>query len=400
MVGFRRITLAAVVAGELAWVGPAETMAFTVPSASGAMPVTPQSARPSWSAARPNAFRSTAHSQSAVRPHSAFVTHAMETADATGTQHRAAGSAGEGTAQSAFAIDLTGKTAFVAGVADSQGYGWAIAKHLASAGARVALGTWPPVLGLFQKSLQSGRLDEDRKLPDGSLLEFAGVYALDAAFDKPEDVPQDVTKPLLETSRKGYLAASSNSAYSFVSLLQHFGPIMNEGGSAVTLSYLAAERVVPGKFLDPQKSILRESSQFQHCEYWSSALIPVGYGGGMSSAKAALESDTRTLAWEAGQKYGVRVNAISAGPLKSRAASAIGKSGEKTFIDYAIDYSYNNAPLRRDLYSDDVGGAALFLLSPLARAVSGVTLYVDNGLHAMGQAVDSRSMPPLQRPAE
>nr|CEL71035.1 TPA: enoyl-acyl carrier reductase, putative [Neospora caninum Liverpool] len=411
MVGFRRITLAAVVAGELAWVGPAETMAFTVPSASGAMPVTPQSARPSWSAARPNAFRSTAHSQSAVRPHSAFVTHAMETADATGTQHRAAGSAGEGTAQSAFAIDLTGKTAFVAGVADSQGYGWAIAKHLASAGARVALGTWPPVLGLFQKSLQSGRLDEDRKLPDGSLLEFAGVYALDAAFDKPEDVPQDVkenkryagvdgytisevaekvkkdlgkidilvhslangpevTKPLLETSRKGYLAASSNSAYSFVSLLQHFGPIMNEGGSAVTLSYLAAERVVPG------------------------------YGGGMSSAKAALESDTRTLAWEAGQKYGVRVNAISAGPLKSRAASAIGKSGEKTFIDYAIDYSYNNAPLRRDLYSDDVGGAALFLLSPLARAVSGVTLYVDNGLHAMGQAVDSRSMPPLQRPAE
>lgn len=67
----------------------------------------------------------------------------------------------------------------------------------------------------------------------------------------------------------------------------------------------------------------------------------------MSSAKAALESDTRTLAWEAGQKYGIRVNTISAGPLKSRAASAIGKSGEKSFIDYAIDYSYNNAPLRR-----------------------------------------------------
>ncbi|KFG29059.1 enoyl-acyl carrier reductase ENR [Toxoplasma gondii RUB] len=411
MVGFKLLTLGAFVAGELTLVGPAGTMAFTVPNATGAKPlVTSVSVRPSWSSARQNAFSSSSsRSQSSVRPHSTFVTNRLETAGETGTQHRAADSAaGVGAAQSAFPIDLRGQTAFVAGVADSHGYGWAIAKHLASAGARVALGTWPPVLGLFQKSLQSGRLDEDRKLPDGSLIEFAGVYPLDAAFDKPEDVPQDikdnkryagvdgytikevavkvkqdlgnidilvhslangpeVTKPLLETSRKGYLAASSNSAYSFVSLLQHFGPIMNEGGSAVTLSYLAAERVVPG------------------------------YGGGMSSAKAALESDTRTLAWEAGQKYGVRVNAISAGPLKSRAASAIGKSGEKSFIDYAIDYSYNNAPLRRDLHSDDVGGAALFLLSPLARAVSGVTLYVDNGLHAMGQAVDSRSMPPLQR---
>lgn len=77
-------------------------------------------------------------------------------------------------------------------MADSHGYGWSIAKQLASAGAKVALGTWPPVFGLFKKSFESGRFDEDRQLPDGTLMHFAGVYPLDAAFDKPEDVPQDV----------------------------------------------------------------------------------------------------------------------------------------------------------------------------------------------------------------
>lgn len=84
-----------------------------------------------------------------------------------------------------------------------------------------------------------------------------------------------VQKPLLETSRKGYLAAMSASSYSYVSMLQRFGPIMNPGGAAISLTYLASERVIPG------------------------------YGGGMSSAKAALESDTRVLAWEAGRKVRV-----------------------------------------------------------------------------------------------
>lgn len=98
----------------------------------------------------------------------------------------------------------------------------------------------------------------------------------------------------------------------------------------------------------------------------------------MSSAKAALESDTRTLAWEAGQKYGVRVNTISAGPLKSRAASAIGKSGEKSFIDYAIDYSYNNAPLKRVRISARANTAFIFCLSPLSSCTcSGKTVKRD-----------------------
>merc|ERR1719169_16315 len=100
-----------------------------------------------------------------------------------------------------------------------------------------------------------------------------------------------------------------------VSLVQRIGPIMNPGGSVVSLSYIASEKTIPG------------------------------YGGGMSSAKAQLESDTRVLAYEAGRKYGIRVNTISAGPLKSRAASAIGNDGGKTFIERAIDFSMANAPL-------------------------------------------------------
>lgn len=301
-------------------------------------------------------------------------------------------------------IDLTGKVAFIAGVADSTGYGWAIAKALADAGATIIVGTWPPVLKIFQLGLKKGSFDADSILSDGSKMTIEKIYPLDAVFDEVDDVPEEiktnkryagldgftiaevakaveadygkidilvhslangpeVTKPLLETSRKGYLAASSASAYSAVSLLQKFGPIMNEGGSFLSLTYIASEKVIPG------------------------------YGGGMSSAKAQLESDTRTLAFEAGRKWGLRVNTISAGPLKSRAASAIGKEpGQKTFIELAIDYSKSNAPLAQDLYSDDVGSSALFMCSPMARTVTGVTLYVDNGLHAMGMALDSESM--------
>jgi enoyl-[acyl-carrier protein] reductase I len=302
---------------------------------------------------------------------------------------------------SAAKIDLTGKVAFIAGVADSTGYGWAIARALADAGATILVGTWPPVLNIFQMGFRKGNFDADSTLSDGSKMVIEKIYPLDAVFDIPEDVPDEVkenkryqglggytisevakqveadygkidilvhslangpevVKPLLETSRKGYLAASSASAYSAVSLLQKFGPIMNEGGAYLSLTYIASEKVIPG------------------------------YGGGMSSAKAQLESDTRTLSFEAGRKWGLRVNTISAGPLKSRAASAIGKEvGKKTFIEKAIDYAKANAPLAQDLYNDDVGNAAMFMLSPMARTITGVTLYVDNGLHAMGMSLDS-----------
>lgn len=286
-------------------------------------------------------------------------------------------------------FNLKGKKAFIAGIADDQGYGFAIAKALAEAGAEIIIGTWTPLMNIFQMSLDRGKLDESRKMSDGSLLEFKKIYPLDVAYDSMEDVPEEiksnkryqgydnyaikevvesvrkdfgtidilvhaiangpeVTKPLLETSRHGYLTALSASAYSFVSLLKHFGPIMNKEGACVSLTYIAADKVIPG------------------------------YGGGMSSAKAALESDTKILAFEAGRKWGIRVNTLSAGPFKSRAAKAIG------FIETMIDYAEANAPLRKELRGEDVGHSALFLCSPLASAVTGVTLYVDNGLHVMG----------------
>ncbi|KAI3446425.1 hypothetical protein Pfo_003090 [Paulownia fortunei] len=291
-------------------------------------------------------------------------------------------------------VDLRGKRAFIAGVADDNGYGWAIAKSLAAAGAEILVGTWVPALNIFETSLRRGKFDESRLLPDGSLMEITKVYPLDAVYDCPEDVPEDVkankrysgssnwtvkeaaesvkqdfgtidilvhslangpevSKPILETSRNGYLAAISASSYSFVSLLKHFLPIINPGGATISLTYIASEKIIPG------------------------------YGGGMSSAKAALESDTKVLAFEAGRKHNVRINTISAGPLRSRAAKAIG------FIDMMIDYSLENAPLQKELTADEVGNAAAFLASPLASAITGAVVYVDNGLNAMGVGVDS-----------
>jgi len=291
-------------------------------------------------------------------------------------------------------IDLSGKRAFVAGVADDRGYGWAIVRALSQAGASVCVGTWPPTLKIFTKSLERGKLD--LSTPGGGTIELEKIYPLDAVFDTADDVPEEirsdkryvelsgytiqevadqlradfgepcldiivhslangpeVQNDLLDTSRGGYLAALSASAYSMVSMLSRFAPLTRPGGSLVSLSYLAAERVVPG------------------------------YGGGMSSAKAALESDTRTLAWEAGRRYGLRVNAISAGPLASRAAKAIGT------IERMVEYYEANSPLPEALTADEVGVTAAFLCSPLASGITGETLHVDKGYHAMGMQADT-----------
>jgi enoyl-[acyl-carrier protein] reductase I len=291
-------------------------------------------------------------------------------------------------------IDLTGRRALVAGVADDGGFGFAIAKQLAEAGASVSVGTWPPALNIFMNLLERGKMDESRRLSNGELLQFEHIYPLDAAYDTLADTPEDirtnkryrdtgdfsidglvnrlqqdfgdkgldivvhslangpeVKKPLMETSRSGYLTAMGVSAYSLVAMVSRLSPLMREGGSFLSLTYMASERVIPG------------------------------YGGGMSSAKAALESDTRTLAYEAGRKFGVRVNTISAGPFASRAASAIG------IIEKMVDYCSTNSPLTDPLTADEVGTAAAFLSSPLASGITGTTIYVDKGYHSMGMAV-------------
>src|SRR3954451_11383559 len=172
------------------------------------------------------------------------------------------------------AIDLTGKRALVAGVADDAGYGFAIAKALAEAGAKVAVRTWPPALNIFETLIRRGKIDESRKLARGGLLEFEKIYPLDAAYDTLADCPEEirtskrynergdfsvqgladalardfgsepcldiivhslangpeVKKPLLETSRNGYLIAIGVSAYSMVGLLQRLRPLMGAGG--------------------------------------------------------------------------------------------------------------------------------------------------------------------------
>lgn len=291
-------------------------------------------------------------------------------------------------------IDLSGKRAFVAGVADDGGFGFAIAKAFAEAGATVCVGTWPPAMGIFEALLERGKIAGSLAMRDGGTLAFERIYPLDAAYDTMADVPSEVQanrryrdrgdftiagviarlradfgdrpvdivvhslangpevkKPLIETSRRGYLEAIAVSAYSNVAFVREFGAIMRPDGCFLSLTYLAGERVIPG------------------------------YGGGMSTAKAALEADTRTLAFEAGRRFGVRVNTISAGPYASRAASAIG------FIDTMIQYTRANSPLVRDLEASDIGNAAAFLCSPLATAITGTTMYVDNGYHAMGMAV-------------
>src|SRR5256714_12993948 len=200
-------------------------------------------------------------------------------------------------------IDLRGRRALVAGIANNGGFGFAIAKALAEAGASVSVGTWPPALNIVLNLVTRGKMDESRRLRDGSLLTFEKIYPLDAVFDTYEQMPEDlrtskrykdvgdcsidglaqrlvadfgekpldivvhslangpeVKKPLLDTSRSGYLAAVSASAYSLVAMVARLGPLTRPGGSFLSLTYMASERVVPG------------------------------YGGGMSSAKAALES--------------------------------------------------------------------------------------------------------------
>lgn len=292
-------------------------------------------------------------------------------------------------------IDLEGKRAFVAGVSDDGGFGFAIAKQLAEAGASVCLGTWPPTYTIFTKLLQLGKIKDSLQLSNGTEMKFERIYPFDADFDTLADVPTElresrrykdhaeftiqgiadlmvkelgdkpldivvhslangpeVKNPLMQTSRKGYLAAMSASAYSFVSMTRSFGPLLRPHGSFLNLSFMASERVIPG------------------------------YGGGMSSAKAALESDTRTLAFEAGRTFGARVNSISAGAWASRAASAIG------FIDTMINYTKANSPLPEAITADDVGATAAFLCSPLAAGITGSTVYVDKGFHTMGMPAE------------
>jgi enoyl-[acyl-carrier protein] reductase I len=289
-------------------------------------------------------------------------------------------------------IDLSGKVALVTGVADNVGFAWHIAKHLQAAGARIVLACHPRVVNIVESILTREQDAESRLLPYGrGSLTVERVLPCDAQFDTMADVDEktrndrrysryadysiqgtvdavgkefggidilvhsiafspEIKNPMLRTSRAAYATALGISAYSLTALLRAAEPYMTDragGASAVALTYIGGERVVPH------------------------------YGGGMSTAKAALQIDAKQLASNLGPK-GIRVNLISAGPYASRAASAIGD------IDEMARYAASRSPLQRPIAPDEVGAATVFLCSDLASAVTAQVLYVDCGYNAMG----------------
>ena len=291
-------------------------------------------------------------------------------------------------------LDLTGKVALVTGVGDNESFAWFIAKALNAAGARLVLASHPRVVNIVDSFLTRDADRESRQLPYGKgELKVEKVLPCDASYDTMADVPdeirndrryakfpdysiqgtvdavgkefggidilihsiafsREITKPHVQTSRKAYAEALGISAYSLTSFLRAAEPYMTDrpgGASAVGLTYLGGERVVPY------------------------------YGGGMSTAKAALQIDAKQLASNLGPKN-IRVNLISAGPYASRAARSI-RPGE---FEKSIEHAAAKSPLPRAIAPDEVANATLFLCSGLSSAVTGQILYVDCGYNVMG----------------
>src|SRR6188768_163933 len=252
-----------------------------------------------------------------------------------------------------------GKQALVLGVANQRSIAWAIAKRLADEGAAVAFTYQGERIEKTVRDLaatvSSPLVTECDVRSDDDLArlfaEVGGVFdgGLDVlvhsvAFAAREDLEGRFT----DTPRDRFWMALDISAYSLVACARAAEPLMGArgGGSIVTMTYLGGERAVP-------------------------------HYNVMGAAKAALDSSVQYLAWDLGQKN-IRVNAISAGPVRTLAARSI--AGFPT-MEAIVE---ERAPLRRHISADDVAGAAAYLLSDDARTVTGTTLYVDSGFHAMG----------------
>jgi len=255
---------------------------------------------------------------------------------------------------------LEGKTGVILGVANARSIAWACAKAFQEHGATLIFNYLPePLEKRVRKLLASDMPDALAYQCDVSKDEEITSFFENVRkhTDKIDFVihslayaeRDDLNNPFIQTPRKNFALALDISAYSLVAIAREAEPMMSEGGSIVTMTYLGAERVVPNYNV-------------------------------MGVAKAALESSARYLAHELGPK-GVRVNCISAGPLKTLAASAI--SGMRS-INKLIE---EGAPLRRNIDTSDVGKTALYLVSDLASGVTGQTIYVDAGYSAMGVPV-------------
>ena len=251
---------------------------------------------------------------------------------------------------------MAGKRGLVMGVANDRSIAWGIARAVAAQGAEVAFTYQGEALEKRVRPLAEsvgGRhvlpcdVTDDASVDAafGALREdWGGIDFLVHAIGFADK--QYLRGRYLDTPRDAFLQALDISCYSFVSVCQRAVPLMRPGGSLLTMSYLGAERVTP-------------------------------HYNVMGVAKAALEASVRYLAADLGTA-GVRVNAISAGPIKTLAASGIGD------FRYILKWNQLNAPLRRNVTVEDVGGAGLYLLSDLASGVTGEVHHVDSGYHVVG----------------
>jgi enoyl-[acyl-carrier protein] reductase I len=253
---------------------------------------------------------------------------------------------------------LDGKRGLILGIANKRSIAWGIAQAAHREGARLAVTYQGERLEENVRELAQQlrdplilpcdvSKDDDLKALAASVREGLGgidfvVHAV--AFALREELDGE----FLNTSREGYRLAQDISSYSLTALARETAPLMEGGGSIVTLSYLGGERVVP-------------------------------HYNVMGVAKAALEMSVRYLAADLGPK-GIRVNAISAGPIKTLAASGVHG------LSKMLEYHRTHAPLRKTTDQEEVGDTALFLVSHLSRGVTGEVIHVDGGFHVMGMA--------------
>ena len=257
---------------------------------------------------------------------------------------------------------MAGKRGVILGVANNRSIAWGIAKACSEAGAEIAL-TWQGdalkkrVEPLAQElgAFMAGHCDVTEPATIDAVID-----ALEAKWGKIDFVvhaiafsdKDELTGRYLDTSRDNFAKTMDISVYSFTAVAQRAERIMNDGGSMITLTYYGAEKVMP-------------------------------HYNVMGVAKAALEASVRYLAVDLGSR-GIRVNAISAGPIKTLAASGIGD------FRYILKWNEYNAPLKRTVTIDEVGNSALYLLSDLSTAVTGEIHHVDSGYHTIGmKSVDA-----------
>ncbi|MGV1835078.1 enoyl-ACP reductase FabI [Rhizobium rhizogenes] len=264
---------------------------------------------------------------------------------------------------------MAGKRGVILGVANNRSIAWGIAKACSDAGAEIAL-TWQGdalkkrVEPLAQElgAFMAGHCDVTEPATIDAVID-----ALEAKWGKIDFVvhaiafsdKDELTGRYVDTSRDNFARTMDISVYSFTAVAQRAERIMNDGGSLITLTYYGAEKVMP-------------------------------HYNVMGVAKAALEASVRYLAVDLGSR-GIRVNAISAGPIKTLAASGIGD------FRYILKWNEYNAPLKRGVTIDEVGNSALYLLSDLSTAVTGEIHHVDSGYHTVGmKAVDAPDMSVLK----